>query len=313
MAAEVYLFMGMLESGKTTMILDALKSPDFRDAGPTLIVACEEGEVEYDPEILRAADASLVRLEEEEELTTERLMAFDAAYQPNQVMIEYNGAWPVDRILDVTLPRDWQVEAAYATVNGETAELYLTNMRSMFLEPLFPASLILFNRCGEDLDRKKFRRNIRTINRQAQIVFVREDGSEIEATEEDLPFDWKGSRVEIGDLDYGIWYIDACEHPERYQGKTVCFLAQVDREPEMGPKTFVPGRFLMTCCANDIEFYGFLCRYRSVLPYQNRSWVRVEAEVRVEYHELYGETGPVLYLKKIQSAPRPLDEVISLV
>ena len=107
--AEVYVFMGLLESGKTSMLLDALKSPDFRDDGPTLVISCEEGEVEYSKEFLEASDASLVRLEEESQLTTEQLMAFDAAYQPNQVMIEYNGTWPVDRILDLALPRDWQV------------------------------------------------------------------------------------------------------------------------------------------------------------------------------------------------------------
>ena len=99
--AEVYVFMGLLESGKTSMLLDALKSPDFRDDGPTLVISCEEGEVEYSKEFLEASDASLVRLEEESQLTTEQLMAFDAAYQPNQVMIEYNGTWPVDRILDL--------------------------------------------------------------------------------------------------------------------------------------------------------------------------------------------------------------------
>lgn len=312
MEVEVYLFMGLLESGKTTMLLDALKSPDFREDGPTLVIACEEGEVEYDPAFLEASDATLVQLEEEEELTTERLMAFDAAHRPHQVMMEYNGTWGVDRILDLALPRGWKVYGVYATVNGETAELYLNNMRSMFMEPLFPASLIIFNRCGEDLDRKKFRRNIKAINPRAQIVFEREDGTEIEETEEDLPFEWKGDRVEIEEMDYGIWYVDAMEHPERYEGKTICFLAQVYRAPHLGRRTFVPGRFVMTCCANDIQFLGFLCHYDTVLPYKTRDWVRVEVEFGVEYQKLYGEEGPVLHLKKIQGAPKPQEDVVSL-
>lgn len=311
MAVEVYIFTGLLESGKTTMLKDALQSPDFRYGGPTLIISCEDGEEDYTADFLDEMDATVVRLEEEAELTTEQLMEFDMEHQPRQVMIEYNGTWGVDRILDLALPRGWQVYGVYATVNAETAELYLQNMRTMFMEPLFPAGLIIFNRCKDDLDRKKFRRNIKAVNSRAQIVFEQPDGTPVEETEEDLPFDWNADKVEIDDMDYGIWYIDAMEHPERYQGKTIRFLAQVYRAPHLGRKAFVPGRFVMTCCANDIQFLGFICHYDSVLPYKTRDWVHVEVEFGMEYHRLYGEEGPVLHLKKIEGAAKPVDDVVS--
>ena len=40
---------GILESGKTTFIVDSLKNGDFGDVGRVLILSTEEGEVEYDP------------------------------------------------------------------------------------------------------------------------------------------------------------------------------------------------------------------------------------------------------------------------
>ena len=43
---------GILESGKTTFINDSLKNGDFGDLGRVLILATEEGEVEYDPAFL---------------------------------------------------------------------------------------------------------------------------------------------------------------------------------------------------------------------------------------------------------------------
>ncbi|MFR7443399.1 MAG: hypothetical protein ACLUUO_07910 [Sellimonas intestinalis] len=36
--------------------------------------------------------------------------------------------------------------------------------------------------------------------------------------------------IEIDEIDYGIWYLDAMEHPEHYKNKKLKFLAQVYRE-----------------------------------------------------------------------------------
>ncbi|MFR1476066.1 MAG: hypothetical protein ACLSB9_10160 [Hydrogeniiclostridium mannosilyticum] len=41
-------------------------------------------------------------------------------------------------------------------------------------------------------------------------------------------------------------------------GKTVRFTAMVYRSDKLPKNTFVPGRFGMTCCAEDISFVGFL-------------------------------------------------------
>ena len=41
---------GFLESGKTEFINYTLAQPYFQAKGTTLLILCEEGEVEYDPE-----------------------------------------------------------------------------------------------------------------------------------------------------------------------------------------------------------------------------------------------------------------------
>ena len=46
----VYLFTGFLDSGKTTFIQDALESRDFGEGEQTLLIVCEEGEIEYEPD-----------------------------------------------------------------------------------------------------------------------------------------------------------------------------------------------------------------------------------------------------------------------
>ena len=54
--------------------------------------------------------------------------------------------------------------------------------------------------------------------------------------------------------------------------------------------TFVPGRHAMTCCADDIQFIGYLChtnhaKSSTIKSLKNKMWVTLTAEVKVEYKE----------------------------
>ena len=74
----VYIFTGFLDSGKSTFINTMLEDPDFNDGERTLLIRCEEGEVEY--ETIRFAGAEnveLVVLEGKEQLTEAYLSELD--------------------------------------------------------------------------------------------------------------------------------------------------------------------------------------------------------------------------------------------
>ena len=53
----VYMINRFLESGKTEFITYTLAQPYFRIKGTTLIILCEEGEVEYDSQLLAKCNA----------------------------------------------------------------------------------------------------------------------------------------------------------------------------------------------------------------------------------------------------------------
>ena len=60
------------------------------------MIACEEGEEEYDEAELKAINVDVVYLDEEEDFCEEKLEELNRKYQPEQVMIEYNGMWSMD-------------------------------------------------------------------------------------------------------------------------------------------------------------------------------------------------------------------------
>ena len=74
---------------------------------------------------------------------------------------------------------------------------------------------------------------------------------------------------------------------------------------------FVPGRMAMTCCADDMAFLGFACRYEGAESLAQREWVQVTATVRKEYWKDYEGEGPILHAVSVVKAKVPKNEVIS--
>lgn len=310
MEIPVYLFSGFMDSGKSTLIRETLVEGDFGEGGKTLLILCEDGEVEFEEAELEKVNASMAMIEQEEAFTPAKLKELQLAYQPDQVFIEYNGTWQMATFLEMDLPKDWVLVQALATVDSTTFEMYLANMRAMIMEQLFVADVVIINRCSDDTPKGKFRRAIKAVNRKAQIAYEREDGMIDENDMEELPYDLNQEIIEITDMDYGIWYMDALDDPKKYEGKKVRFLALVYRPEKMKKEVLVPGRFAMTCCVDDITFIGFKCKYSKAAEIPHKSWVMVTAQMKHEFALEYKGKGPVLYASDMQPAEKPEDELV---
>lgn len=307
----VYLFTGFMDSGKTTLIKETLFENDFGRDHKTLIIACEDGDEEYDEAKLATIRAQVVFIEKQEDFNEAKLKEIQKEYGPEQVFIEYNGTWDMATLLETSLPAGWIIVQSLATVDATTFEMYLGNMRAMIMEQLFKADVVIFNRCDDDTPKGKFRRAVKAMNRPAQIVYERADGTVDEREDEELPFDINQDVIEITDADYAIWYMDAQDNPRKYDGKKISFLALVYNPEKMCHKgMFVPGRFAMTCCVEDVQFLGFKCRYPRAEEVPHKSWIQITAEIHVEFAKEYRGKGPVLYPVSIEAADKPEDELV---
>ena len=304
METPVFVFTGFIDSGKTTLLRDTLESPDFA-AYRNLIILCEEGDEELDAAFLKRNHAFLEVIEKPEDLTDELLKSFAKKYAPDQVAIEYNGTWKMDYILERKLPRNWEWSGIYSVVDGTTVNNYLDNMRQMFMEQFLASGLVIFNRCKESLDRVRIRRIFKGFNPSTQLIFEKPDGTMYDPADDPLPYDINADVIEIEDLDYGVFYIDAMDHPENYIGKKLKFLSQVYMGRDLPKNCFVPGRFIMTCCEADIRFMGYICEYEGSFNYKLRDWVNVTVEFDTKYMPEYGEKVPYYKLVSVTGATKP--------
>ena len=315
MEIPVYVFMGFLESGKTSFIQDTLEEDYFNNGERTLLFACEEGMEEYDEELLKKTNTTLVYVEEEEDFNKDFLISKVLQYYPDRVIIEYNGMWSVERMMTEMDDTPLLVFQTIVTVNGETFDLYMNNMRSLAVEMYKIAEMVIINRCTAEMPRTTWRRSIKAVNRRAQVLFESVDDDDMGEEDDTLPFDIEGDEIHLEDEDYGIWFVDAMERPEVYDGKTMVMKTRVFKSIRLPKGCFVPGRHAMTCCADDIQFIGYLChtnhaKSSTIKSLKNKMWVNLTAEVRIEYNKEYGEEGPVLYAKRVEAAEPPVDELV---
>lgn len=312
----VYVIMGFLEAGKTNLIRDLIVDDMFDDQAKTLILACEEGEMEYERDTLERVNAAVEYIEEEEAFTGRIIQKFLKKHRPDRIIIEYNGMWPTKHIPELYDDLEeicFDKEVIFQTidvVNDETFALYMKNMPSMMVDQFRIAEMIIINRCTvENTNKNAIRGSIKAVNPRAQIVYESEDDAFYEMKDQ-MPFDVNASVIEIPSDDFGLWYIDMLDHPEVYNGKTLRVSGMIQKPPGLPDGFAVFGRMAMTCCADDVQYMGFLCKADDWQQYKNQQYVTVTARLEYKYMKEYGEEGPVFYAESVEPAEKPADELV---
>ena len=290
----VYAFTGFLDSGKTKFIQETLEDPRFNAGERTLVLIFEEGEEEYD---LSAYPHKNVYLEtlDQQTVTEAQLTALEKKYRAERVVAELNGMQLVADLYN-RFPRNWVIAQEVMFADATTFNAYNSNMRNLVMDKLMGAQMVVFNRLTPGEDTMPLHKLARAANRRIDILYDYTDGTtKFDDVQDPLPFDINAPVIQIKDEDYALWYRDVTEEPEKYVGKTVCFKAQVAMLRRQKEGMFAPGRFVMTCCVEDIQFCGIPCRYADSKSLASRAWVQVTAKISAEKHPLYkGDVGPVL-------------------
>ncbi len=301
----VYVFTGFLDSGKTKFIQETLEDPRFNAGERTLLLVFEEGEEEYDFSTYPHQNVYLEVLDQET-VTTKELQALAKKYKIQRVVAELNGMQQVGDLY-MRFPTDWAVAQEVMFADSTTFMAYNANMRNLMMDKLVGAQMVVFNRVAPGADTMPLHKIARAASRKIDILYNYTDGTtKFDDIQDPLPFDIQAPVIEIQDEDFALWYRDVTEEPQKYDGKTVRFKGQVAMLKRDKDGMFAPGRFVMTCCVEDIQFCGIPCRYQKSRELESRTWVMVTAKISAEKHRLYkGELGPVLTAVEVTQGVQP--------
>lgn len=307
----VYLFTGFLESGKTKFIQETLEDKRFNKGERTLLLVCEEGEEEYVPERFSGENVFIQYIEDTSRFTPDRLSALVKRNKAERVVVEYNGMWQLSEFYNA-LPDDWTVYQEMMFADSTTFANYNANMRSLVVDKLQGCELVIFNRCTDATDKMPLHKIVRGISRRTDIAYDYCDGHvEYDDIEDPLPFDIEAPVIEIADRDFALWYRDMNEEPKKYVGKTLRFKGLVAADGKLPKDTFVIGRHIMTCCADDIQYGGLIAVWEGASGLKTRDWITVTATLEFEFNKGYRGKGPVLHVKSAESAQEPEEQVVT--
>jgi len=301
----VYAFTGFLDSGKTRFIQETLEDPRFNAGERTLLLVFEEGEEEYDISLYPHKNV-FIEVLDQQSVTTKQLQSLAKKHKAQRVVAELNGMQQVGDLY-MRFPENWVVAQEVMFADSTTVMAYNANMRNLVMDKLVGAQMVVFNRMEPGCDVMPFHKLARAASRNIDILYDYTDGkTEMDDIEDPLPFDINAPVIQIMDEDFALWYRDMTAEPEKYHGKTVCFKAQVAMLRRNKDNMFAPGRFVMTCCVDDIQFCGIPCRYDQAKSLESRSWVMVSAKITAEKHPLYkGDLGPVLTAIRVETGAEP--------
>ena len=309
MEIPVYVFTGFLDSGKSTFLQSTLEDKRFNSGERTLILLCEEGEVELDPARFAGKNVTVEIIEDAAVFTPEYLLGLQKKCRAHRVMVEYNGMWLLSALYD-NMPSNWIVYQEMMFADANSFPMFNTNMRNLTVDKMRGAQLIVFNRAQKGFNKMELHKIVRGVSRRTEIAYeYGEDDVEYDDIEDPLPFDKEANCIVINDMDFALWYRDLSEELSSYDGKSVNFKGQVVVDGSIPKGCFIVGRPLMTCCVDDIRFAGLICEWERASQLANRNWVSLTATIAVRRHPCYDRIGPVLTALTVETVQQPENEV----
>ena len=296
----VYLFTGFLGAGKTTFIKETLEHHEFGDDGRTLLLICEHGEAEYEPDKFVGPGVIVEHIRSESALNDVNLGRMEHRGGFDRVVVEMNGMWENQKLF-AAMPPNWLIAQEMALFDTTTFLMFNQNMRQLCFNKMQTADMVVFNRCEKGFDKMPYHKEVRIANRRSLIIYeYGPDDIEPDDIIDPLPYDMNASQIVIEDEWYAEWYRDINENEDDYDGKTFIVKGRVALSDELPDGQFAFGRHVMTCCEADIQFAGLLAYYSGAEKLSVGDWIKITAKVRCEYTEAYQEKGPVLYIKKLE-------------
>ncbi|MCR4775384.1 MAG: GTPase [Saccharofermentans sp.] len=306
----VYLFSGFLDSGKTSLIKEFLNGLQNKTPCRILLICCEQGEEEYDYDELYENGIILKYIEDECLFTHDNILGLIRETSADKVVVEYNGMWKASLPYSV-----WEKDQLMETlvIDTDTFEVYLSNLKAIIADKIRTADLVIFGRCNADEDKiAYYRRSVKALNSNANIVFRNDNGDVNIDYVSFLPYDYTEDHIDVTDGVFAAFYTDASENPDRYRGKTVSFTVMVLNPGKDKKGSFIAGRLALTCCSEDLSAFGFIFDADDDFEPELKDWFRITAEMEVEHSEKYDIDHPVCKVIDMQKCDAPAREVVGV-
>ena len=306
MIKPVYFFSGMLDSGKTRAIKTTLYDERFNEPGEfNLFISMEQGDEEYDKKFLKYTN-SAVEYIDYKDLTREKMQQLEDEYDPSRIIIEFNGMQNDEEFFRNGFIPEWEMAQTLTTIDGSSFRLMVANLRQFMFYHIKYAEVVIINRFSSE-DLVYLRNNIKGMNQRVEIIFEDENGNVTNKINQSL-FD-TSKPLDISDIDYGLWYMDAVDNPDKYEGCQIelnsYYIEKVKEYENVG----IFGRRAMVCCAEDVQPIAFTVIDIDPDRLEKNKYYHIKGTVKCLDDER-GYKTCVVYASEIAPQEEPADPMV---
>lgn len=296
MSIPVYLFVRRWD-GEADYLLNGMLGANLCEEGSALLIACNS----YPPILThRPPQLTLRTIENLDDIPTNI-----SEVNPEILLV----TWPINQPLsqlDRYLPTDCEiVQAGFAF----DSKMFPSTMHNN-ADWAHRADVIIFTHCDDD--QATVLRKMALSKQTEAAMYLQYENDFIEAYEEEFdvcPFDLDADVIDIPLDDFGIWYFDLMEQPDRYTGRLVALTA-ILVQSEQHDDVLCLGRYAKISGQEDISLLSLPCEGAPLTDYPDHTWLNVTAKVCWERNPIYKKEGAVLHLTSAEICDAPDGHIV---
>lgn len=127
--------------------------------------------------------------------------------------------------------------------------------------------------------------------------------SDWQGTIDKKQLDIKNNIIEVNQRNFVFSLDELIDNTDKYDGKEIEITGFVYRNKDLKENEFIIGRFMMVCCAADMQIAGIRCDNNNLESFNNDTWVKVKGKIKKDTYD--GAVDPLIVVEHIEKDPNP--------
>lgn len=143
-----------------------------------------------------------------------------------------------------------------------------------------------------------------TINNESEYeIYSGKTESGGEGTVNKKELDIKNNVINVNSKNFVFSLDEILGNSDKYEGKEIEITGFVYKDKNLKESEFIIGRFMMVCCAADLQIAGIRCESNKKELYNNDTWIKLKGKIKKDVYD--GETDPIIIVEQVEKDSNP--------
>lgn len=124
-----------------------------------------------------------------------------------------------------------------------------------------------------------------------------------QVTSDKKELDIKDNVINVNSKNFVFSIDEILDNPDKYVGHEIEITGFVYKDKTLKENEFVVGRFMMVCCAADLQIAGIGCEGTNLESYPNDTWIKVKGKIKNDTSD--GTADPVIVVEHMEKDLQP--------